>query len=345
MAGNVGVPGGGVSFYPRHRDCFDLSWVEPRHAPREIPEGRLALELPALDPPVRFLWINGSNPAGSLPDCAGVAAALSGVDFKVVADFHWNDTARLADIVLPCTSFLEEGGVVSSYGQPYVQLMRPASARVGEARTDLEMAQALAERLGIGAEMAGTEDEWTDRLLGPRDPDGHVRADLRSRGFCLNPSLAAVPFAAGRFPTRSGRFEFPRSLRVGGWPQPEPGRGLLLITPKPDGYLLSQTEHLDSPPRPAVAVHPGDAGALSAGQRVRVSSAKGSIGTTLVLDETLPRGVAVLPVSGTLARHDAVNILTDAGKEAAGGACPAYFDCPVTIDETNVGVVRNGARC
>ena len=105
---------------------------------------------PALDPPVRVLFVQGSNPAATAPNQRLVQDGLRRDDlFTVVHDQVCTDTACFADVVLPATTHFESTDVAASYGS-YVFAEVPAVIdRVGESRTDNEVSAALAARLGF----------------------------------------------------------------------------------------------------------------------------------------------------------------------------------------------------
>ncbi len=336
-AGNLGVPGGGLNFFPKHRKFFDLSWLtpNPRARNRGLPAGEFWKFLPGLEPPLRMMWVNGVNPVRSLPDSGAVAAAIRHIPFVVAVDFHWTDTVRCADLVLPHTSFFEEGGVVSSYGHNYVALQQPAGRRVGEARTDLEVFQALAERLGFGEQMRGSEGEWMERFLAPLfAADPSLREKFFRDGFIENPLLPRVPHAGGRFLTADGKFHFPAPMDLdpARLPQAPPDFPLRLLTAKFKRCLNSQEASERELPRYEVRLHPNTALrlGLAEGQSVTVRSATGSVPAILRLDECLREDLVEMPVSGTLASGTAVNLLIPAVM-ARDGACPAYNDAFVRI--------------
>ncbi|MBI1852971.1 MAG: molybdopterin-dependent oxidoreductase, partial [Planctomycetes bacterium] len=93
MTGNIGVPGGGVSFYHRHRTALDATWLAPKGnaARREVPAGVFWRGLDALEPPIRMMWVNGANPVHALPASDRVDEAMRRIPFVVVVDFHWTD--------------------------------------------------------------------------------------------------------------------------------------------------------------------------------------------------------------------------------------------------------------
>jgi anaerobic selenocysteine-containing dehydrogenase len=83
--------------------------------------------------------------------------ALTSLDFFVYADLFHSPTGDLADLLLPVASPFEAealrvGFEVSQQAQAYVQLRQPVVPGRGEARSDLQIVFALAERLGLAAQ-------------------------------------------------------------------------------------------------------------------------------------------------------------------------------------------------
>jgi len=106
---------------------------------------------------------------------------------------------------------LEEEDFLPSYGHQWMQLMQPLVPPQGESRTDLTILQQLAERLGFGADMAGTPAYWIDQLTTTFRHQGISHASLVAAGGRLWPEgTPRVPWADGKFATPSGRFVFPR---------------------------------------------------------------------------------------------------------------------------------------
>jgi anaerobic selenocysteine-containing dehydrogenase len=336
MTGNVGVPGGGVSFYHRHRKALDASWLAPGRgaAKREVPAGAFWRHLDLLEPPIRMMWVNGANPVHGMPNADRVAEAIRRIPFVVAVDFHWTETAKLAHLVLPATSFLEEDGIVTSYGQNLIGRQRRVIEPVGEARSDLAIFQALAERLGFGEAMAGGEETWIRRVAATL-PDAQRRLEaLESAGFTDNPALPAVPHSDGRFATPSGRFEFPARLDLEPFERedPPPEFPLHLLTPKGRRHHLSQALPGRLRERCPIRLHPDDASrsGVRAGECVRVASARAEIEAVAQIDPALSVGVAVMELTGGVDPGNNVNRLT--GDETArGGMTPAYYHCFVRV--------------
>ncbi|MCZ6680956.1 MAG: molybdopterin-dependent oxidoreductase [Candidatus Poribacteria bacterium] len=73
--------------------------------------------------------------------------ALESVDFLVVQDIFESDVAKLADVVLPGVTFAEKDGTFTN-SSGWVQRIHKSVDPPGEARTDWEIIQQVAKRLG-----------------------------------------------------------------------------------------------------------------------------------------------------------------------------------------------------
>ena len=104
-----------------------------------------------LDGRIKALYIMGENPILSDPNMNHVKEALEEVEFLVMQDIFLNETAQLADVVLPGVSFAEKEGTFTNT-ERRVQRVRPALPIRGEARRDLDIICDLGQRLsGTGA--------------------------------------------------------------------------------------------------------------------------------------------------------------------------------------------------
>jgi predicted molibdopterin-dependent oxidoreductase YjgC len=65
----------------------------------------------ALKGKLKAMYILGENPMLSDPDISHVQDALENLEFLVVQDIFMTETARLAHVVLPGTSFMEKDGI------------------------------------------------------------------------------------------------------------------------------------------------------------------------------------------------------------------------------------------
>src|SRR5262249_58618030 len=99
---------------------------------------------------LRAIYTPANNPAVTCPEAQKVRRGLSREDlFTVVHDPFLTDTARYADIVLPAAGYLETDDLYRAYGAYWMQWGRQAAKPRGEARSNFDVAQALAGRLAI----------------------------------------------------------------------------------------------------------------------------------------------------------------------------------------------------
>ncbi len=99
---------------------------------------------------IRALFVMGSNPIVSNPNANFVEEGLRKLDFLVVADMLMSETARLADLILPVTPYLENEGTLTNLEGRV--LLREASRPVsGEAKHDWQVLCDIAKLHGKGA--------------------------------------------------------------------------------------------------------------------------------------------------------------------------------------------------
>jgi predicted molibdopterin-dependent oxidoreductase YjgC len=88
----------------------------------------------------------GENPLMSDPDLQHVEKALRNLDFLVVQDIFFNETAQLAHVILPAAASLEKDGTMTNT-ERRVQLLRPVVQPPGEARPDWSILAEIGTRL------------------------------------------------------------------------------------------------------------------------------------------------------------------------------------------------------
>ena len=148
---------------------------------------------------VSVALVHGANPAYSLPPAAGFADAFAAVPFKVSFASALDETAHLADLVLPDAHALESWG--DSHPRPGAHalqqpVMRPIPLFDSRATGDvlLSVADALGQNLGAQDFQAYVRARWREAgLAGDADFDDFWREALR-RGVVLSePSADEAP--------------------------------------------------------------------------------------------------------------------------------------------------------
>jgi anaerobic selenocysteine-containing dehydrogenase len=338
ISGNIGIAGGGVSFYYKRRGAFDLGFIGGKAAaPRTLCEPLFGQEvLAASDPPVRAVWVTGANPVAMLPDSAKVAEALRTREFVVVVDAFLTDTARLAHLVLPTTTLLEEDDLLGAYGHHYLATARPVVAPPPGVRSDLEIAQALAQRLGLAEVMAGTPRQWKERLVAPRLAPHGITVDRLDEGAIKNPLASKVLFADRKFKTQSGRINLlsspPAAEAVAG---ALPDYPLWLMSLSTADSQSSQWTRKQEGPL-VVTVHPDAAGGIEDGGLGRLESALGSLAVRVAYDAKQRRDVAIVPKGGHVRDGRCPNVLVRAATTDIGEG-GALYDERVRLVRSDVG--------
>jgi len=330
ISGNLGVPGGGVSFYYRRRAAFDLSFVRGlAAAPRSLSEARLGEEiLRAADPAIRMVFVTAGNPVVMLPDSNRVAEALRSRECTVVVDSFLTDTARCAHLVLPTTTLLEEDDLVGAYGHHWIGEVRPALPPPEGVRSDLEIAKGLAARLGLGPALEGSPADWKRRLLRRVAPKGCALEDL-AKGAVRNPEAPRILFEGGTFPTGSGRANL-LTEPADPPPSPPPGFPLLLMPISTDRAQGSQTTAAAQADLLEATVHPDAAPSTRDGGSATLETRLGALRVRVRHDRSQRRDVVLVPKGGWLSRGRCANALISARETDLGGGA-AYYDEPARL--------------
>lgn len=117
------LPGGRPLNIYDFRRGYEVAWKG------SIPEyeGLTLMEIieGAKNKSIKALYIMGDNPVFNLPDSSSIKDALSSLDLLVVQDIFLNETAELADVVLPVLGWSEKTGTYTNL-ERRIQLLRKA---------------------------------------------------------------------------------------------------------------------------------------------------------------------------------------------------------------------------
>lgn len=266
-------------------------------------------------PPVTAMLVQSSNPAVVAPESGLVRQGLMKDEmFLCVHEQFMTDTARLADIVLPATTFLEHDDFYTSYGHPYLQLGPKVIEPIGETRSNLEVIGGLAKRLGA-AHRAFDMTAWEviDEIL---QTNGLGTADeLREKRFIdFSPSFEDTHFLNG-FPQPDGRFRLkadwaelgPDHASLPSLPDfadiidgTDEARPFRLVTAPSRNYLNTSFTETDTSirneQRPTIMLHPTDCDELGLvdGDRVRIGNDRGDLVVHIQPFDGMERRVAIV---------------------------------------------------
>jgi formate dehydrogenase alpha subunit len=303
---------------------FASAWQRPGLNPAP---GMMITELmdAALAGAVRAFYVMGEDPLTSEPNLNHARHAMEQLDFVVCQDIFLNTTGKLADVILPSTSFAEKDGTFTNSDRR-VQRVRAAIPSLGESRPDWQILCAVARRLEaeLGqAPSAGWDYEhpsqiWEEmRRLTP-DFAGITYERLEAEGGvhwpCPDFDHPGTPYLfAESFPRGRGRFW---TLEYGTQSElPDAEYPFLLSTGRVlyhwHGGTMSRRSKLDEVwPEATVEVHPADAERLgvTTGDWLRATSRRGSIELRAMVTGRSPESMAFIPFHFVEA---AANVLTD----------------------------------
>lgn len=160
-------------------------------------------------PPVMAMLVQNTNPAAICPDSARVRAGLLREDlFVAVHEQFMTDTAALADLVIPATTFLEHDDLYRGGGQSHILVGRKLIEPQGEARENHVVNNDLMRRLGADDHPACHMSAWelVDTVLKASGlPDAETLA--AGRWHDAQPDFETSHFLTG-FGFPDGRFRF-----------------------------------------------------------------------------------------------------------------------------------------
>jgi anaerobic selenocysteine-containing dehydrogenase len=312
-------------------------------------------------PPVTAMLIQNTNPVSVAPDQETVKRGFARDDlFVCVHEQFMTDTAKMADVVLPATMFVEHDDFYTAGGSQYILLGPKLIEPPGECRSNHEVICALAKRLG--AEHPGfgmTPRDLIDATL-QRSGWGTLAELEAKRWIDCQPDFATAHYLNG-FAYPDGKFRFKPD-----WPNVPFRRwhrthDAPSVPPLPDHWEVieeADTEHpfrLATSPargflnssftetptsrlsekRPEVMIHPEDAAALAIadGEEIRLGNRRGAVRLHARLFEGVRRGVLIaesLWPNSAYADGRGINTLTGADPVAPFGGA-AFHDNKVWL--------------
>ncbi len=368
MTGNVGKVGGGARYGhlqtwgfnyhamiqqppkdakgylgPAAKGEFDFSKEKggPSYSNRTLNINKTARELLAVDdPPVRVLWVSCKNPLSQDFDRNKMIEAFKKMELVVVADQFFNQTAGLADIVLPATTLFEEWTVNVGYWHYWISVNEQAVKPLHEAKSNIEIAAALSKKMNElkpGSCTFPTDidtKEWMTKEFnkGIYDLFGlNSWEDLKKGAHKAKKGL--TPWSDGKFGTPSGKYEFKSDLCAGhgfnALPKYVKGRKpydkLRLLTPHSKFGIHSQFVNLDwmedFNPQPYVYLNPETARSrnITDGDRVTVKNKTGEVTLAASLTDNVPAD-AVLMYEAWFRNNDfnCQNLVDDTSADMGG---------------------------
>ena len=230
------IDGAGSAKYPLARYLLD-------RLPKVINEGQ--------ESPVQVLFVSNANPMYSMTDTAAVMKALDKIPLVVSFSSYMDETAALADLILPNHIYLErfeDVPVARGFPQPIISLTQPVVAPLYDTRNIGDVIIQIAQNIGDPVAAAFPWDDYPTCLA---DTMGDKWDTLMEEGFWLDDGFSVADWPEA-FETDSAKFEFNNNdieLLPAYKPVPAPGDDsfypLLLI---PFDTMRLASGYIGSPP-------------------------------------------------------------------------------------------------
>lgn len=331
LSGNIGRSGGGSYFHLHSLRNVNLDWTKDpqRKSRRSLLLPIIGTEiLQAQQPPIRMIWVEGSNIVNQAPDSNQLVRAFKTVDFKVVVDAFMTDTAEQADLVLPCTLMLEQEDIVASYMHNYVHYAKAVIEPPKEAKTDYWILSTIGRSLSPPVILPEPNEIFRAALKGPHLDIALER--LREERF-VRAERYQVAYAGAKFDHPDGLYRFPLSLD----PEPiaPPGFPLKLLTAIRGGSTHSQILPEQQAIPPVVRVSPGNPvlAKIKDKDRVLLASPLGKFPVRLEVQEGLHPEVVLYRRGDWMKLGGGANRVIEAHLTDIGNGAPYYQQC-VTLE-------------
>lgn len=187
MIGQIGLPGGGVGYgysslggmgAPVNLSKSPSISQLKRPISNFIPVARISDMLlnPGMGftydgkeqtyPDVRLVYWAGGNPFHHHQDLNRLDAAWKRPETIIVQDPMFTPTALRADILLPANTSIERNDIAASKRSDYILAMHRAIETVGDSKSDFDIFDAIAAKLGVAKEFneGRNEIEWLNYI-------------------------------------------------------------------------------------------------------------------------------------------------------------------------------------
>ncbi|KAB2691308.1 molybdopterin oxidoreductase family protein [Brucella pseudogrignonensis] len=312
-------------------------------------------------PPVTAMLIQNTNPMNVTPEQRLVRQGFAREDlFVAVHEQFMTDTAKMADVLLPATTFLEHDDIYRGGGQQHVVLGPKLIEPLADARPNIFVINELAERLGVAHLPGFNVDERT--LIDNMNANSALPHfdDLKEKRFVdLQPPFEEAHYING-FKWPDGKFRFRPDWT--GSPSPnKPPEVMGLQGPHhsipefPDYWNVIEAVDAEHPfrlatspahnflnstfaetptslakeIRPELLIHPDDAAQLDIadGERIEIGNHRGEVVLHAVLRAGQKRGVVVsegIFPNSTFERGEGINTLIGAEPAAPYGGLAVH---------------------
>lgn len=325
---------------PEVRKKFEKAW----NIPLSDTIGLMATQVfpAAAEKKIRGLYIFGEDPIVTDPDTNHIIKALDSLDFFVLQELFFTETAQYADVILPGMSYAEKEGTFSNT-ERRVQRVRKAVELDGDMRLDTNIFYDIMNRMGYPCETK-TSAEIMDEIASLTPSFGGISHKRLDEGEslqwpCPTKESKGTPILhVGQF-TRGLGYFYPARY-IPSKELPDKNYPFLMVTGRMlyhynAGAMTHRTEGLNEICNESyIEINIQDAISLGIknGEKIKVSSRRGSIETTAKVGER------VFPSEVFMTFHfqdGNVNWITNSATDDIA-RIPEYKVCAVSLEQIPV---------
>ncbi|WP_417309337.1 molybdopterin-dependent oxidoreductase [Devosia sp.] len=308
--------------------------------------------------PVKALFIQNTNPVNVAPEQGLTREGFAREDlFTVVHEQFMTDTAKLADIVLPATMFLEHSDYYRRGGHTRTLLGPKLLDAPGECRSNFDVVSELLRRLGVDHASLALDDAGMVAETLRRSGYGEI-AEIEDNGgfvdrappdesarfvngfgwpdgrFRFAPNWSGVAAANSNYQWVCDPSEMPRFADHWDVTERVSAKTPFRLATSPSRSFLNSS-FAETPgsrkrqPAPNLLIHPEDAAELgiSAGTQVEIGNHRGSVQLLAELFDGMQRGVLIAEGLHPNADHAGargINTLVGADQVRPFGGAPFH---------------------
>jgi anaerobic selenocysteine-containing dehydrogenase len=240
---------------------------------------------------IKTLFVFNSNPVSTSPNSNRIKDAFLKDDiFIIVSDIFFTDTAKLANVILPSSTFFEYFDIATSFFHNYIQINQKVISPMFESKSNYEQFRLLSKTIGLKDDyLYEPEEEIAEKVLSFY---GYTLKELKKAGFLKIPEKEK---SDGRIKLLLDKDNFPEYPLYEEEKRDE--NSLRLISPIHRDLLSSQYYKITTSFLPGrVFININDAKKLDvrSGDRVLVYNEKGKAEMSLEVKNEVPEGVALI---------------------------------------------------
>lgn len=365
ITGNIGKKGACFHYADLQSDVFSklkepLSYFPEndsvQHFRRTISTAKLGKQmLETKNPQLKLGWVERGNPITQNPESRKVYEAFRKLEYLVVVDQFFTDTAMEADLILPSKTMFEQSDIITSYWNPYIQLKQKVVEPPENVKPETEIYYNLAVKLGFSKKILEKDfvkptEEGVEAFLENKLKSIGYSLEQLKKGPVLPKNFQKIAFEDLKFNTQSGKIELYSDYAKNKWnvnPLPtyellkeneNDGFSYFLMSPNTKNRIHSQFGNLEIikelSPFPYCTISGVDAKKLniSNGDIIRVYNNRGELKLKAKIDFSL-RPKSVVIYNGYWHQEGACPNSLSIGRETDMGYGSAFHDNMVNIEK------------